>query len=94
MPGEGGTSRVRFVIKSELLVFRLSRLGFRFMAGILGLMKAGEQGSERTVWAVGEVIVGAWIDSPFMFRKRLGDGEVIGRSRVGASGTLRVVVVV
>jgi hypothetical protein len=36
--------------------------------------------------------VGAWIDRFFMLRSLLGDGEVIGRSRIGASGTLSVVV--
>lgn len=35
-----------FVIRSEVLVFKLSWLGLRFMAGILGLMKDGEEGSE------------------------------------------------
>jgi hypothetical protein len=54
-------------------------------------MNAGEQGSERTVWDVGEVTIGGCIESPFMFRSLLGDGEVMGRSRVGASGTFKVI---
>jgi hypothetical protein len=44
--GDVGTSRVVFVIKSFELVFKLSWLGFRFIAGILGLIKDGEDGSD------------------------------------------------
>lgn len=44
--GEGGTSNVERFIRSEVFVLRLSRLGFRFMPGIVGLMKDGEAGSE------------------------------------------------
>lgn len=95
MAGEGGTSRVVLVMKSEVFVFKLSWLGFRFMAGIMGLMKTGEAGSdtkERVV--VVEAGNGGWIERPFMFRPRRGDGEVIGRCRRGGSATLRLFVMV
>lgn len=46
MPGDAGTSSDVLLIKSEALVLRLRRLGFLFMAGIAGLIKEGEQGSE------------------------------------------------
>lgn len=48
MPGEGGTSIDVVFIKSVVLVFKLSRLGFRFIAAILGLIKDGEDGSATT----------------------------------------------
>lgn len=44
--GEGGTSNAGRFINSEVLVLRLSKLGFRFMPGIVGLMKDGEEGSD------------------------------------------------
>lgn len=46
MPGDAGTSSDVLLIKSVALVLRLRRLGFLFMAGIAGLIKEGEQGSE------------------------------------------------
>jgi hypothetical protein len=46
IPGDGGTSAMGLVARSDVLVLRLSMLGFRFMAGILGLMKEGEEGSD------------------------------------------------
>lgn len=52
MAGEEGTSSVVRVIRSEVLVFKLSWLGFRFIAGIIGLINDGEDGSERTLVAV------------------------------------------
>lgn len=65
-----------------MLVFKLSWLGFRFMAGICGLINDGDDGSETRVDdSVGEMN-GGCIERPFMFRARLGDGEVIGRSWV------------
>ena len=49
IPGDGGTSAMGLVARSDVLVLRLSMLGFRFMAGILGLMKEGEEGSDTMV---------------------------------------------
>lgn len=34
------------LIKSDVFVLRLNWLGFRLMAGIMGLMNKGEEGSE------------------------------------------------
>lgn len=52
------------------------------MAGILGLMKHGEDGSETRVLLVAEdAAAGGCIDRPFILRGRLGEGDVIGRSR-------------
>lgn len=50
--GDGGTSRFVRVMRSEVLVLRLSWLGFRFMAGILGLINDGDEGSETSDWGV------------------------------------------
>lgn len=47
--GELGTSNVVRAIRSEVLVLRLSWLGLRFMVGIFGLMKEGEDGSDTSV---------------------------------------------
>ena len=47
--GELGTSCVVRIMRSEVLVLRLSWLGFRFMAGIFGLMKTGDEGSDASV---------------------------------------------
>lgn len=51
-PGDCGTSRVVFIIRSEELVLRLSWLGFLFMAGIIGLMNDGDEGSDTNEVAV------------------------------------------
>jgi hypothetical protein len=76
------------LIRSDVLVLRLSWLGFRFIAGIVGLMKehAGEDGSDRTDEE--RELKGGWIDNPFMFFGRRGAGDVIGLSGV-ASDTPR-----
>lgn len=76
------------MIRSEELVFRLSWLGFRFIAGIVGLMKEGEAGSDVSDDDDEVPASGGWIDSPFIFRARLGDGEVIGLSGDGVSETV------
>lgn len=62
-------------------VFKLSWLGFRFMAGICGLMNTGDDGSDTRL-EESELANGGWIESPFMFLALLGDGEVIGLSRL------------
>jgi hypothetical protein len=77
--GELGTSRVVFrITKSDVFVLRLSWLGRFFMGGIMGLMKVvdGDAGSEIRF----EAMAGGWIERPFMFRARLGDGDVMGLS--------------
>lgn len=79
--GDGGTSRATgLVIRSDEFVFKLSWLGLRFIAGILGLMKTGDAGSDAIVFVMVEAITGGWMERPFMFRGRLSPGEVIGRS--------------
>jgi hypothetical protein len=78
--GELGISSVVCVMRSEVLVLRLSWLGLRFMGAIMGLMKEGEEGSDNN----DKVVVGGWMDRPFMFLSRLGPGEVMGRSRFGS----------
>jgi hypothetical protein len=84
--GELGTSSVVRIIRSDELVLRLSWLGFRFMAGILGLMKDGDEGSDTSDELFVVVLPnGGWIDRPFMLRGRRGDGEVMGRSKLGSS---------
>lgn len=58
IPGEGGTSMAG-LCKSWLLVFRLSILGLRFMAGIWGLIKAdGDEGSETRAVVVVRIVPG------------------------------------
>lgn len=57
------------------------------MAGIAGLMKDGEQGSE-TILDVAFTVVGGWIDRPFIFLGFLGAGDVMGRSHELASEML------
>jgi hypothetical protein len=52
-PGESGISRVVFVMRSLELVLRLSWLGFRFMAGIVGRMNDGDEGSDTRDDAAG-----------------------------------------
>lgn len=64
--------------RSDELVFKLSWLGFRFIAGIVGLMKTGEQGSD--INDVESEPNGGCIERPFMFLGRRGAGDVIGRS--------------
>lgn len=44
--GVDGISKVVLVIRSEVLVLRLSWLGLRFIADILGRMKDGDVGSD------------------------------------------------
>lgn len=46
--GERGASIVGLFMRSEEFVFKLSWLGFRFMAGMVGLIKEtdGDAGSE------------------------------------------------
>lgn len=46
MDGLCGTSRVGRPAKSSELVFKLSWLGFLFMAGMVGFMKEGDDGSD------------------------------------------------
>ena len=78
IPGELGTStRVGMGFRLFESVFKLSWLGLRFMAGIVGLMKEGEEGSDTRL-EVREDWNGGCIDRPFMLR-RLGEGDVIGR---------------
>lgn len=80
--GELGISRVvARVAKSDVFVLRLSWLGFRFIAGIAGLMNEGEVGSD-TMDVVSEP-EGGWIERPFIFLGFLGAGDVMGRSRLG-----------
>lgn len=88
MPGDAGTSNEVCLIKSEALVLRLRRLGFLFMAGIAGLMKDGEQGSDTMVLDEAAA-VGGWIERFFMFLGFLGAGDVMGRSNALASEMLR-----
>lgn len=88
--GDGGTSSVVRVIKSDVLVLRLSWLGFLFMVGILGLMKDGEEGSETSEWDEVGAASGGWMDNPFMFRGLLGEGEVMGRAKPPCPMTLSV----
>lgn len=79
--GDWGISRVVALAKSEVLVLRLSWLGFLFMAGIFGLMKEGDEGSETSEEDNELLTKGGCIERPFMFRARRGEGEVIGRAR-------------
>lgn len=86
--GEGGTSNVVRFIKSEVFVLRLSKLGFRFMPGIVGLMKDGEEGSETREEA--RELKDGWMESPFMFLDLRGAGEVMGRCLRLGSDTERL----
>jgi hypothetical protein len=79
--GELGISSNVGLIRSEEFVFRLSWLGFLFMAGIAGLMKEGDEGSDNSDEE--SELKGGWMDRPFMFFGRLGVGDVIGRARLG-----------
>jgi hypothetical protein len=56
---------------------------------MVGLMKEGEDGSETSDCVDGVAIMGGCIDNPFMLRDLRGEGEVIGRSNMGALGALR-----
>ena len=49
-------------------------------------MNDGEQGSEVMVIVVSETVEGGWMESPFIFRGRLGAGEVIGRAKAPTAG--------
>jgi hypothetical protein len=79
---------VFLIARSEVFVFRLSWLGRFFIGGILGLMKAadGEAGSDTRLLGIGAAY-GGWIERPFIFRGRRGDGEVMGRSEFDESFT-------
>ena len=85
--GELGVSNVFRVARSDELVFKLSWLGFLFMAGILGLMKDGELGSETR--ELERELKGGWIERPFIFLARLGAGDVMGRSWPTESAAVR-----
>jgi hypothetical protein len=93
MLGDLGTSKVVFS-KSELFVFKLNWLGFRFIAGIWGLIKDGELGSIGGAAAAVEDENTGWMERPFRFRGFLGEGEVMGRERGFNSGTVEFKVVV
>ncbi len=81
--GEAGISSSVGLIRSEVFVFRLSWLGFLFIAGIVGLMNVeGDDGSDNSDEE--SELKGGWMDRPFMFFGRLGAGDVIGLSRLGA----------
>lgn len=87
--GDAGISRRVGLTGLCEFVFKLKLLGLRFMAGIIGLINDGEEGSEVIV----ELIVllganGACIDRPFMLRGLLGPGDVMGRTKDG-SDTVR-----
>lgn len=85
-----GTSMVVRPARSLEFVFRLRLLGFLFMAGIFGLIKDGEDGSDGCVEEADEAAKGGCMESPFMFR-RLGAGDVIGRIMRGpGSETVRL----
>lgn len=58
MAGDAGTSSNVFIVKSEVSVLRLSRLGFRFMAGIFGLINEGDGGSVATHFDVVVIVNG------------------------------------
>jgi hypothetical protein len=90
--GELGTSRVFLIMRSDVFVLRLRLLGLRFMPGIFGLMKDGEVGSDTSEVET-DPTNGGWIDNPFMFLGRLGEGEVIGRSLFEVSTTVRLDIV-
>lgn len=83
--GELGTSSVVRVIRFEEFVLRLSWLGLRFMGAIVGLMKAGEQGSDNIEEDEERELAGGWMERPFMFLRRLGPGEVMGRPWFGSA---------
>lgn len=88
--GEPGTSKVvGRILRPVESVLRLSWLGLRFIAGIFGLIKSGDEGSE-TSCEDNELAKGGCIDNPFMFRARRGEGDVIGRSRLLQSLTVRL----
>jgi hypothetical protein len=79
--GELETSSVVRVMRSLEFVLRLSWLGFRFMGAIMGLMKDGDAGSD--ISDEEPELEGGWMESPFIFLRRLGPGEVMGRSWLG-----------
>lgn len=51
----------------------------------MGLMKAGEEGSDNIEEDEEIEVVGGWMERPFMFLRRLGPGEVMGRSWFGSA---------
>jgi hypothetical protein len=90
--GDVGISRVvRLMMRSDVLVLRLSWLGFLFMAGILGLINEGDEGSDTRV--VDMEVNGGWIERPFIFFGLLGAGDVIGLSMSFVSEELSVAIV-
>lgn len=58
MAGDAGTSSDVFLIKSEAFVFRLSWLGFRLIAGMVGLMNDGDDGSVDAYFEVVVILKG------------------------------------
>jgi hypothetical protein len=82
--GDWGTSSVvDALIRSEVLVFRLSWLGLRFMAGMAGLMNTGDEGSDTSDGDC-DGANGGCMERPFMLRGRRGEGDVTGRSNCGS----------
>lgn len=59
------------------------------MPGMVGLINEGDAGSDTSVVAV-LPIKGGWMESPFMFFGRRGEGDVIGRPKLEVSETVRV----
>lgn len=58
MEGLCGTSSVGRPAKSLEFVFRLRLLGLRFIAGIFGFMKEGDEGSDTSVEEAAEATNG------------------------------------
>lgn len=58
MEGLCGTSSVGRPAKSLEFVFRLRLLGLRFIAGICGFMKEGDEGSDTSVEEAAEATNG------------------------------------
>lgn len=88
----GGSKLGRRPASSLEFVLRLRLLGFRFIAGIFGLMKDGEDGSDACADDEAEAAKGGWMERPFMFLRR-GAGDVIGRIKRGAgSETVRLAI--
>lgn len=79
------------MFKFEVSVCKLSILGLRFIAGILGLMKDGEEGSDIIELVDVVAATGGCMERPFMLRGRRGDGDVMGRKKEPASGALMVI---
>lgn len=93
MEGDGGTSRLdERRLRPVEPVFRLSWLGFRLIAGMTGLMKDGDEGSDERFEEEWWPPRGGCMERPFMFRAFLGEGEVTGRDRL-ESLTVRAFIV-